>query len=308
MRHWSLYWSCATVVLALSNGAAVVQAEGQAMRTATFAIIVEETSGAQASTQWLSTGIAFDLEKRLGRLPGLEPADRLQTLAAMRGAPSGGVVAKVASVMERLKTAFVLHVSATLTESKLDVTVRAFTGNNIEAASVECRGSMDHLFALTDDLTGRVMSALRDAGIDPGTPHSPSALHKAPAKSVNVYRQVIRGMLALQAGRSAEARPELVSALEVEPDNWWGHYFLGAVEFHEGRLNEAANECRKAISVDPELYAGVYANLAYCYQGLGQRELAESARREFEQRSGKQLPARSMPGGPFSAGRPGVRQ
>lgn len=302
----TLFWPCAIIIFALADSAVADEGGRQSVGTATFAIIAGETVGAQASTQWLSTGVAFDLEKRLGRLSGLTPADRLQTLAAARSAPSDDAEAKAASVIERLKPAFVLCVNTAMAEQKLDVTVRVFINNSRGSTAVKCDGRLDHLFALTDELTGRVISVLRDADLDPGAPRSDSALHKAPAKSVDVYRKVIRGMLALQAGRSAEARPELVSALESEPDNWWGRYFLGAVEFHEGRLNEAANECRKAISLDPDLYSGVYANLAYCYKGLGQKELAEWAQREFEQRSGKPLPARSLPGGPLSTGRMGV--
>ncbi len=274
----------------------------------TYAVIAGETVGAQPSAQWLSAGISFDLEKRLGRLSGLSPTDRLQTVAAVQSASSSDPQARVNAVMERLRPAFVLYIDTAVAGSWLDVTVRIFTSRNGEAKSLHCRDSQDHLFALIGSLTGRLVSALRDTNIDPGTPCSSSALCKAPAKSVDVFRRVICGMLAVQGGRPSEAKPELVSALEIEPDNWWGHYFLGALEFQRGRLPQAATECEKAIALDPDLYAGVYANLAYCYQGLGQMEQAGRAQREFEQRTGKLLPPGSLPGGPFSVRYPGARK
>ncbi len=293
-----------TVALTTTVGAAA-RCDGDGGHKVQIAVVAGEFAGATASDDWLPRGLAFDLEKRLGRLSNVEVADRLAVAGVLRTTHATSEQASAAAVLERVKTDCVLYVSGSIEKGELDALVRVWRDVQRPAAAFSSRARADRLFSVSDELTDKIVSYLRTAHIDIGKPHSESALHQRPALSVDVYRLVIRGMIALQKGDSKAARPDLVKAVETEPDNWWAHYFLGAVEFHERRFKESAECCRRAIALDPDLYPGVYANLAYCYQGLGDAQQAQWAKAEFERRTGKPLPARSLPGGGFMAGRPG---
>ncbi|MHB9036681.1 MAG: tetratricopeptide repeat protein, partial [Armatimonadota bacterium] len=263
--------------------------------------------GADASDQWLMRGLTFDIEKRLGRLSNLEPVDRLELASALRTAANIRESAKVAAVVERVKPDFVLYASGTLAKGRLDVVVRVWTDSSSPSTSFSSSAEPDRLFSLIDDLVEKIVAYLRVIHVGVGEAHSTSALHLQPSRSVNVYRLIIRGMTLLQEGSTAAASSDLLKALDAEPNNWWTNYFLGAVEFHERHLKEAIVYCLKAIALDPDLYPGVYANLSYCYQGLGNSDQAKWARTEFERRTGKPLPSRSLPGSSFSMSYPGNR-
>ncbi len=264
-------------------------------RQVQFAVVAGDITGAGVADQWLLRGVAFDLEKRLGRLPNLEAADRLEVATAARAASPDTEQAKVAAIGNRIKPDFIVCLSASLSPTVLDVVAHVWTNPQNPDATLSAHGDPSRLFLLIDDLTEKIVSHLATKGIGLGTVSPSSAVHLRPARSVNTYRLVINGMTSLQGGHPAAARSDLVKALQAEPDNWWAHYFLGAVEFHEGRFKESAEHCREAISINPDLYAGVYANLSYCYQGLGDSEQAKWAQDEFRRRTGKTLPLRALP-------------
>lgn len=264
----------------------------------TFAVVQGQMSGDTTLSKWIGAGIAFDLEKRLGRWTCLEPADRLQLARAAEHVPADDARAVAKAISTQLDADFVvtLAVACLNDKIKLDATVWTKAGSRHETICLH--GSRAGLFDLQDSLIDGVVSVLRRLlpSLTDLDPQSAARMHVRSGVSVEAYGETILGMSALHESRLLEARSHLQEALRLDPKQWWAHYFLGAVNFHECQFREAADECRTAISIDPDMYAGVYANLAYCCDGLGDTAQSQSAAKEFEKRVGKPLPVRSLPG------------
>jgi TolB-like protein len=259
-----------------------------------FAVVPGTVSGADAAAGWLGNGVAFDLEKRLERWSCLRDVDRLSLRQAVKGVLPSDVAR---AVFERLKPEVVVTFSGDCSAGRIRLTVRLWTEpSSSQALAVD--GALDELFALDDRITDAVVAQLRKSFPSLPVPNQAARLHLAPAGSVTTFGFLARGMVALQEGDAKAARPLLAEALKREPKLWWAHYFLGAVAFHEGRFDQAARHCRDALAIDPNLYPGVYANLSYCYSGLGDGAQARWAKSEFERRAGTALPARGLPGTP----------
>jgi len=64
------------------------------------------------ANDWLSAGVAFDLEKRLGRLPNLDAADRLTVADALQYAAAADDSSKVRAVIDKTGARLVLCISA----------------------------------------------------------------------------------------------------------------------------------------------------------------------------------------------------
>ena len=259
---------------------------------------------------WLSAGVAFDLEKRLGRLPTLEAADRMTVATAMQNAASGDASSRVRAVIEKTGARLVLCISALSTGDGLTLRLDLWAINRPGAPlalsskrsaayrrAFERKGAREDLFKLVDRLVDDILPELDKAGIDVGKPESVPGLKWWPCRSVAAYEDLISGMVLLQKGDVSHAKPRLLKTLSAEPDNWFARYFLGAVMLYQGDIAKAAGYCREAISLNPEVYAGVYANLSYCYAAMGDDKQADWAKAQFERRAGKPLPARTVPGG-----------
>jgi tetratricopeptide (TPR) repeat protein len=237
---------------------------------------------------WLTHGVAFDLEKRLGRLPSLEAADRLRVAEAMRAAAGDSEKAIVGSVTDRTSAGIVLYITAAFAGDRVSVGVDVWRAKK-RAASLERSGKREDLFRVVDGLVDGILPEIGEMESVPG-------LKWAPCGSVAVYEGFIRGMISLQKGDLAGARSRLSKVLDAERDNWFARYFMGAVELYQGNIAKAAQYCREAISLNPDFYPGVYANLSYCCAAMGDDKQAEWAKAEFERRAGKPLPARTVPG------------
>lgn len=280
------------VALTLILVASAIPAAGQAVR---FAVTPCEFTGDAKTTEWLGTGVAFDVEKRLERWSGFQSADRLKVRGALRSAAGLNEHAIAKALFDRLELDVAVTLTGSFSEGELELRARVWTGVSTSVPAIRVNGALSELFLLQDRLLDALAPALRSACPKLQAPDRPDRMRIAPAKSVEAYEFVIRGMTASQNGSLPAARSSLTKALELEPGLWWAHYFLGAVEFHEGKFDRAIGQCKAAIALDPGLYAGVYANLAYCYNGLGDTDGFRLAKDEFERRSGRSLPQRALP-------------
>jgi len=260
-----------------------------------FAVAPGFFTGDAGAVEWLGAGVAFDVEKRLERWPAVQSADSLQALRALKGVNLSDERAAAKALLGQLELDAAITFTGRCTDGKLDLQARVWTNASSSSDAIQLQGSLSELFVLHDRLVDGLVSQLRSAFPKLQAPDKTVRLHIAPAKSVEAYELVIRGMAALQNGSPRSARPILEKACERDPDLWWGRYFLGAVEFHEGSFGKAIEHCQAAIKLDPDLYAGVYANLAYCYQAMADKERFQWAKDEFERRTGKSLPDRALP-------------
>ena len=267
-----------------------------ASSTVHFAVAPGIITGSDSQAAWLGTGLSFDLEKRLGRWPALKNTDRMAVSRALNGVAADDQ-AKAAALLGKLAVDVAVTVSGSCSKERLNVTAKLWTGPKTAARVIALDGQPNDLFILQDGLVDQVVAYLCKHLPALPAPDSPARLHIRPAGSVESYGLVMQGMSALHENDMATARTLLERVLRMDAKCWWGHYFLGAVEFHEGHFAKAAEQCRAAIAIDPELYAGVYANLSYCYSGLGDTQQAEQAKLEFERRAGKPLPNRAIPKG-----------
>ena len=258
-----------------------------------FAVVPGTVSGTDALAGWLGNGVAFDLEKRLEWWSCLRAVDRLGLRQAVKGVLPGDLTR---AVFKRLKPDVVVTFSGDCSAGRLRLTVRLWTGP-VSSHTLAVDGALDELFGLDDKIIDDLVAQLCKPFPSLPAPDQAARLHLAPAGSVTAFALLTRGMVALQDGDTKAAGPLLAEALKQEPKLWWSHYFLGAVAFHEGQFEQAVRHCRDAIAIDPDLYLGVYANLAYCYSGLGDGARARWAKSEFERKAGTALPARGLPGG-----------
>ncbi|MDO8587293.1 MAG: tetratricopeptide repeat protein [Armatimonadota bacterium] len=282
----------AMLALAAILTGSAVPASGQAVR---FAVAPCTITADPRTTEWLGAGVVFDIEKRLERWSGFRSINRLKVRGALKAAAGSDEQAVARALFERLELDSVVTLTGSCLNGELELRARIWTGASASATELRVKGTLGELFVLHDRLIDELGSGLRSTYPRLQAPDKPNRLHIAPAKSVEAYELLIRGMVALQHGSPKSGRPILEKARELEPDLWWSHYFLGAVEFHEGNFEKAIERCRAAIALDPNLYAGVYANLAYCYQGMADEERFQWAKDEFERRTGKDLPQRSLP-------------
>jgi tetratricopeptide (TPR) repeat protein len=245
--------------------------------------------------EWLGAGVAFDLEKRLERWPALQNSDRLQVRRALKDVDWSNDQAVARTLFDRLGADVVITLTGKMSNERLQLRAQLWIHSSTPAQTVELQGASADLLSLHGQLADQVVKALREAIPQLQAPENLDRLHVAPAKSIRAYEFMIRGMTAVQSGNSSAARENLNKALELEHDLWWARYFLGAAEFHEGNFSKAIEQCQAAIRLYPDLYAGVYANLAYCYEGAGDLDHFQWAKNEFERRTGKRLPQRALP-------------
>ncbi|MEI6916488.1 MAG: tetratricopeptide repeat protein, partial [Armatimonadota bacterium] len=177
----------------------------------------------------------------------------------------------------------------------LRLNVRVWNKPDSPAQTFEVSGSLLDFFGFQDRLTDRVVQAIRAIYPDLPAPDKSARLKLAPARTLKAYALAIRGKIAMQKGEGATARPLFLKALEADTNLWWAHYWLGALEFLEGKFQAAIGHCKRALDLDPDLYPAIYANLSYCWAGLGDTANANKNQAEFERRTGKRLPERSLP-------------
>ncbi len=233
----------------------------------------------------LGTAIAFDLEKRLERWPGMEPVDRLDLARVLRKTTSRE--SAVTGVIENLRADVVIIISGSEKEVELRLTVDVWKTPKAPQRSFPISGKVQDFLRCQDEMTAKVADALRS--LCPGLPAPSDQMKLHPSASFDAWMLAIRGKLAMEKGDNAEARSLLAQSLEKDPKLWWSHYWLGAVEFHDGDHRKAIEHCKDALALDPDLYPAIYANLAYCYVGLGNNAQAAKYRAEFERRTGKKL-------------------
>lgn len=301
------------IALSLLLTPLVASSESEAKHKTLFAVVPDAPVCADVSRDWLPIGVAFDLEKRLCRLPALEAADRLAVTAALQEAAGGTEASKVQAVTKRTGAGIVIYVSASAKGEHLSLTadiwskgqrVASLARGNARLRDFRSAGlhsnpetHLSDLFGLIDGIIDDTVAELGKAGVDIGKPDSVPGLKWHPARSVAAYEDLISGMVLLQRGDVSRAKPLLLKTLSAEPDNWFAHYFLGAVMLYQGDIAKAAQYCREAISINADFYPGVYANLSYCCAAMAEDKQADWAKLEFERRTGKPLPARTVPGG-----------
>ena len=258
------------------------------------AVIAGQLTGT-ADAADLSVAIGFDLEKRLERWPCLEDAERIALQRIVRETSSRGERSLVGAVMQKLDSDVVVTLGGSCKDGTIHLRVRLWTSPKSSPHFFAVSGSLAEFFAFQDELTERVVSAVRAIHPDLPAPTKADRLSLRPAESLDAYLLMIRGNIALEKGNLSEAESSLHQALEREPGLWWAHYFLGAIEFHRGHFAQAIERCKRALALDADLYPAIYANMSYCYAGLGDSAEAGRCQAEFERRTGKRLPIRGLP-------------
>jgi|GEM_PF-1990427 len=284
------------IALSLLLTPLVASSESEAKHKALFAVVPDVPVSAELSRDWLPIGVAFDLEKRLCRLPALEAADRLAVAGALQGNALGDEASRVQAVTKGTGAGIVIYVSASAKGQNLSLSADIWSKGQ-RVASLARKGALEDLFGLIDGIIDDTVAELGKAGVDIGKSDSVPGLKWQPARSVAAYEDLISGMVLLQRGDVFRAKPLLLKTLSAEPDNWFAHYFLGAVMLYQGDIAKAAQYCREAISINADFYPGVYANLSYCCAAMAEDKQAAWAKLEFERRTGKPLPPRTVPGG-----------
>jgi tetratricopeptide (TPR) repeat protein len=243
-----------------------------------YAIIKDQLANAKLDEQWLLDGIAFDLEKRLEYCKGLQAADRLEVAKAAR---SGEAAAKVTVVKARTDADVLLVVRGEMQGEALQVEVAVWQEATQPVKNLCAGGSRAELFSINDVLLKELLDWFRNIGIGIADISTSKYLQLHPAQNVANYKFLILGILALHRGELEAARGYLQEVIAAEPDNWWGYYFSGAVEFHADNFQQAIASCHKALEIDPDRYAAIYANLAACYRSMGNPRMAQWAEEAF---------------------------
>jgi serine/threonine protein kinase len=76
------------------------------------------------------------------------------------------------------------------------------------------------------------------------------------------------------SGELARARTALTQAIDLDPQNFWAHYYQGAVAYRQGCPHDAANAFTVCIALAPRT-AVCYVNRARAYTALGATARAE---------------------------------
>jgi tetratricopeptide (TPR) repeat protein len=71
-----------------------------------------------------------------------------------------------------------------------------------------------------------------------------------------------------------QAIDQLRSGIELEPNYWFAHYFLGRAYEQKGRLPEAISEFQRAVELEKD-NAENWANLGHAYAQSGKRAEAQ---------------------------------
>jgi hypothetical protein len=260
-----------------------------------FSVVSCGIFGPQADPDWLEPGVAFDIEKRLGRWPGFESAEHLRVHPPIRVSGVSFERQSLYRLFDSTDTNLVIILTGELVKDDLNLKIRVYKDTCSAPKEIEARGKLPQLFSLDDELMDALVPALKDVFPGLSVPGNRARFHLAPSKSIDAYASMIRGMKAVQCGDVRQGRDHLSKALVLDPRLWWAYYFFGSADFQEGNFADAAEHCRTAIAFDPDLYPAIYANLAYCYEGLRDAEHYAWAKAEFERRAGKPLPQRSLP-------------
>ncbi|MEW5849932.1 MAG: AgmX/PglI C-terminal domain-containing protein [Myxococcota bacterium] len=269
--------------------------------TRTLAVLPFDNLAGDKQLEWLRTGIAESLVTKLGQISKLVLVDRLkldQVLAEQALGQSGAIdPASAANAGKLVGAQLLVTGSYQKAGDKLRLharVVEAETGRVRQA--VEATGRLDDVFALQDELAGRIVdimnippSADRDAALALKVANSmevlrilgqaSNALHgvggpRDKARAAALYRQVIAldpnipeahlGLaLSLWTSGGQELNPDveapLRKALELRPAY---HEALTYLAFHlwrTGRNDEALALEQRALALKPDYALGTYA-------------------------------------------------
>ncbi|HLG29556.1 MAG TPA: tetratricopeptide repeat protein, partial [Candidatus Brocadiales bacterium] len=105
---------------------------------------------------------------------------------------------------------------------------------------------------------------------------APTSYEKTDISKAEVYYN--QGVDYVKDGKLHEAIAEFEKVIEINPEHFRAHAYLGFAYDAEGRLDEAIHEYEKAIGVNPD-FAAAYYGLAVIYNKKGMFDRAE---RELE--------------------------
>ena len=129
-----------------------------------------------------------------------------------------------------------------------------------------------------DEPAKQLPLTISDKGTTPYSPPSQGGDKGVVAdisKAEVYYKQ---GVGYVKDGKLHEAVAEFEKAIEISPEHFRAHAYLGFTYDAEGRLDEAIHEYEKAISLNPD-FAAAYYGLAVIYNKKGMFDRAE---RELE--------------------------
>lgn len=294
MRNYSSFALVIVVIVAVS-----VSITGVAARAATrpvFAVFSGTFEGDKQYVQWLGTGLAFDIERRLDRWGCMSDSDRLQVNHVLQAWSGKNDQDTAHAILSELGADLAIGISGQYLDGVIRLTVRVWTAKDVCSDMISVNGNVSDTLFLENRVVDQLVDELRHLYPSLPEPNDSARIHTAIAPSMESLELITQAMVALHTGKLDAAKAFIDRSIKLEPKLWWGHYLLGAVDFNSGKYVEATQHCLDAISIDPDLYLAVYANLSYCYAQTGHLKQSEEARLEFEKRAGKSLPVDSMSG------------
>ena len=96
---------------------------------------------------------------------------------------------------------------------------------------------------------------------------------------------------AIHSGKFEEAMPYALKAVEIEPENFAGHYALGKIYLEANDVDKAINVLEKSAALAPEV-PSIQFVLARAYTRANRTADAARARAEFARRHRKKTAGR----------------
>ncbi|MEA2724522.1 MAG: eukaryotic-like serine/threonine-protein kinase [Gemmatimonadales bacterium] len=321
--RWAFFSTAVLSLLVMSLWLrAKAPASGEPVRTAvrpnSMAILPFINASPDSADDYLGPGVAAELTRVLGRLPGLRVADRLSAFAAPRDRDPQ-------ATGRRLNVGTMLQGSVRRSGERLRVTARLVdVDEGFDLWSETYERLPDEIFAVQDDIRSAVAATLRLAGVADSTaaPERPTtslaaydaylagrylldqripgaapraidyltravrldtsfALANAALAEAYLRRGDIEALAPLVA--APQAKQAALRALELDSTLAEAHVTLGTVRFGYDRdWNRAETEFRRAISLEPTS-PGAYAQYSRYLLAMGRiddsRAASESALR-----------------------------
>jgi serine/threonine protein kinase/tetratricopeptide (TPR) repeat protein/TolB-like protein len=187
---------------------------GASGRPAVAVVPFENPSGDQ-ETAWLTSGIPGMLVTGLGQTPGLDVvgSQRVDEILQDLGVPEGGALeaGRVLDVGRRAGAGAMVvgNIFKAGADLRIDVQVQDVASGRLLGAHT-VRGA--DVFALADDLTGRILGSLNVASAGGARP-----VTEVTSTSTEAYRLYTEGARALAALRRTDARKALEAAVAADP-------------------------------------------------------------------------------------------
>jgi serine/threonine-protein kinase len=259
-----------------------------------IAVASFESLAADPATDWLGVGLAETLTVELRRVSGLQVSGRDRAVA--KAAESGGDPVRLGRA---LGTAWVVTGRFQVSGGAVRVTAELHdVASGRVASAIKLDGALAGIFALQDELVGRIVSALGAelSGTELIRAAPAAAAVAAPLDAFELYARARERVNAMSPSSLAEARELFERAIATSPG--WALPHGGLGQLHAMRfiattdradLEAAVRDLQRALELDPE-YVEPLTWLTYAQWRLGRHDEAEqTGRRAVDRDQGEPL-------------------